>query len=175
MKIRYFLLFSIVLASLFPTGCARTSEQAYFSYADESFHAEICGTLDGIEFSAEIGRDASDSSDFPFSGSWIRYTKPQSAADLTLRYDSNNCPTATLGSVNGTYDESILQGLLRPLHLLLEGGEPMSIRKDRGTTILIMPGYTLLLSENGIPMSVESDSVSLKTVWWETVPAVKAP
>ena len=167
MNVRYFLLCLLITAALLATGCTNPSEQSYFSYAAKPFHAEIRGTLNGVRFSAEIGKDAPYDPNKPLAGVWIRYIEPQSAATLEIRYDDKECPIATLGEVKCACDEATLQGLLRPLKLLLESPTPMTVRKERGETVLTMEDYTLTLSKEGIPTSVEGARVSIKTVWWE--------
>ena len=169
MNIRYFLLSLFIAMLLFSTGCMKTAEPSYFSYAKQPFRAEINGTLNGVRFSAEIGKDVPHDQSKPFTGIWIRYIEPQSIASLEARYDDKECLMVSIGGISCTCEATSIDGLLRPLQVLLENATPITVQKENGETILTMSDYILKLATNGIPISVEGTAISFKTVWWEPI------
>ena len=170
MKIRYFLLLLILGSFILCTGCMHVvnGEDLYFSYREAPFRAELRGTLDGIPFSAEIGRDSPIDPNDPRIDVYIKYLTPHAMQDVRLYYDSKSDLYATLEDILYPIDDDTTLGWLRPLELLFSDGELLSIIKEGETFILQLPQGELRLSKDGLPLSARGEQFMFDVIWWES-------
>lgn len=171
MKIRYFLLLTALAGIVFLTGCSTLTKggEAYFSYREKPFRAEVRGTIDGTVYSAEIGRTDTATHDDPLANTYIRYLSPQALTGLTLYVGENGQITASLGELSAPTNTDTVAGWLLPLTLLSECTELISVQKEEETLALHLPQGTLYLSKDGAPTKLQSTNVKIDVVWWEWV------
>ncbi|MBQ8309454.1 MAG: hypothetical protein IJX80_00390 [Clostridia bacterium] len=163
MKGRYFLLWLTLSALILLSGCSRITQgnDVYFAYRSTPFRAEIRGSLDGIAFSAEIGRETADA---PL---YIRYLSPQAMQGILLYRNGDGKLFVEMDSLSYPLDDSMADGWLRPLKLLFEGTEILNVQKENGSIRLNLPQGELRLMQEGYPLALAGDGITLETVWWE--------
>ena len=159
MKTRHFLLFVVVLMSLWFVGCA--PEQSRMEYLATGGRAEIRGEMNGVEFSAVI--------EITQNGEYIlvEYLSPDALCGLKLIAQGEECQV-TLGDVSFVCDVDEVAGFLRPATVLLPYGYANSVQKEGENTLLTFPdGGRITLSQKGEPVSFLRDDIRFDVVWWE--------
>ena len=170
MKWRYVLLWLILGGVLFCTSCnhIQAGTAHYFSYREEIFCAEICGQLNGISFSAEIGRTEAFDETNPLANTYIQYLHPTALKGIRLQYDRLGNPCASLDEISYPLTTAdIAQGWLSPLEFLLTDAEILRVTKEKEETVLKLPKAELRLSKEGLPLSLYGEEMEIKTVWWQ--------
>ena len=168
MKNRYFLLCLILGCLISIVGCNRITQgnDLYFSYRETSVRAEIRGQMNGIRFSAEIGKDQTNEG-VPPVGAYIHYLAPQALQSIHIYSVGNGEFRIESGTLSHAFDESFVEGWIRPLLILFGESEIQKIRKENDVTILTLPQGELQLSSNGQPISFQGEDVSFDILWWE--------
>ena len=159
MKIRHFLLWIVVLMSLWGTGCAPA--RSGMDYLESGGHGEVSGQMDGMAFSAVV--------ELSPNGERVRveYLSPDALCGLTLTLLGESCEVR-LGEVCFSCDVGEVEGLLRPATAFLLYGDANSVQKEGENTVLVFPsGSTLTLSPKGEPISLVGEDVEMRVVWWQ--------
>ncbi|MBQ7391973.1 MAG: hypothetical protein IJV73_04740 [Clostridia bacterium] len=160
MKIRHFLLLTVVLMSMWGFGCAPA--RSGMDYLESGGHGEVSGQINGMDFSALV--------EISPGGESVRveYLSPDALCGLTLTKNKEECEVH-LGEVCFVCDTSEVVGFLRPVTALLPQGEANSVQKEGENTILTFPsGGVLTLSPKGEPLAFREESIEMRVVWWQS-------
>lgn len=168
-KKRYFMLCLILGCLISIVGCNRITQgdDLYFSYRENPFRAEICGQMNGIRFSAKIGKDQITEGT-PLVGAYIDYLTPQALQNIHLYSLGNGDFHIESDTLSNTFGEPFVKGWIRPLLILLKESNIQKIRKESGVTILTLPQGELQLSSIGQPISFHGENISFDILWWES-------
>lgn len=159
MKIRHFLLFVVVLVSLWAVGCAPA--RSGMDYLTSGGRGEVSGKMGDLEFVAVV--EIAPSAEFLR----VEYLSPASLCGLVLEVRGESCEV-TLGEVNFTCEAKEVSGFLRPVSAFLPQEEAATVQKSGENTILtLLSGGTLTLSPKGEPLAFTHEDIDVRVVWWE--------
>ena len=155
--------FLLILGVLFAaTACKDGSTGSYFSYRESNFHAEIQGELNGVSFTAEIGRTGTEDG----ATLYVTYLSPEALNGLTVTQNAGGEVSVSLDGI--TPGTETVQSLIAPLQALFEGEEILTVQKNGQTTTLqTAPDQVLTLSSH-TPLSFTSPTLTFTVLWWET-------
>lgn len=154
--------FLLVVGMLFSlVACNGGSAGNYFSYRESNFHAEIQGELNGVSFTAEIGRTGAEDA----AALYVTYLSPEALNGLTVTQNAGGEVSVSLDGI--TPGTETVQSLIAPLQALFEGEEILTVQKNGQTTILqTAPDQVLTLSSH-TPLSFTSPTLTFTVLWWE--------
>ena len=172
----YQILLSFALAcTLLLGGCAASTLQ-YFSYREESFCAELRGTLHALPFCAEITVEPTVSG----YSMQIKYLgDPNREKEYTLEGltvvaacsadgTPNGTATVTYQGVSTDTDGRLVADLLLPISSLLSPVSFATVQKERdGFRLGLEGGGELVLDGRMFPHSFSSSALSFSVVWWD--------
>lgn len=164
---RFLLCFFICVAFCVASCGCNGVERGYFAYRNTDFRAEIRGTIAGMDFCAEVGREAGKNG----AETYVRYLAPASLEGLCLRLGADSRVRVSAVGLSGTLVPDAADGLLLPLTLLLDyPNDVREVRKSDGRLTLCLPDEVeLTLDESWLPVSVRSPRACFTVVWWEVI------
>ena len=159
MKIRHFLLFVVVLVSLWAVGCAPA--RSGMDYLALGGRGEVSGKMGDLEFVAVV--EIAPGAEFLR----VEYLSPAALCGLILEARGESCEV-TLGEVTFVCETAEVAGFLRPVSAFLPQEDAATVQKAGENTTLTFPsGGTLTLSPKGEPLSLVREDIDVRVVWWE--------
>lgn len=176
------LLLILCIAHLF-NACAAPAN--YLAYQSQNFCAELRGTLNGIEFGAQIDIKTINTPKSPPENTEdrlenyeieIRYLSPKELKGIlvSVKYDPSTgtlLTTAQLGEISVNIPKERIRGWLRPAEVLLSLSRNTlkSVQKNQtGFLLSFEEGISLTVDPSGRPLSLQSDDISFSVVWFQT-------
>lgn len=160
MKTRHFLLYLVVLMSWVIFGCAPARSGT--DYLTTGGRGEVVGSLNGMDFSAviELGKNGESVR--------VEYLSPTSLKGLILTSDKGTCEVR-LGELCFSCEREEVEGFLLPATAFFAYGDAKSVQKEGENTVLTFPtGSVLTLSPKGEPLSLSSEKINARVLWWES-------
>lgn len=167
---RFFAALLLLALCIWITSCG-IKEPNYLAYLQKDFCADAEGRLHGVDFSAriEVKTKTDTQSDKTQQQISVTYLSPIELEGITVTV-SRDLPrgderiTASLGEITLDVSRESVEGWLLPAESLLEVSKDgiESLQKTEIGYRLVFPdGKILAVDERGMPLSLQSDEISL--------------
>ena len=160
MKIRHFLLFTLLFVVLICTGCKGGGEDR-FAYRERNVAFVVEGTTRGFAFRAEVCREIDGGGG---TRDTLRYLSPASLAGVTLTRDFDGTLTLSAGELSRACEADEVEGMLLPIRLLFDTPtDVQTVRhtSDGSTRITLADGVTVVIAPDGLPATITTPQTIL--------------